>query len=118
MATEPVGADEIAARKAELIGGFSRSVETTAGLASALRSLVVTGRSPEGLKTRIAALEAVSPADVQRYAAAHLGAADRRIAVAGIAERFAAGLRATTPGLAVIPADELDFDRAGGLKRQ
>ena len=118
MAKEPVGADEIAARKAELIGSFSRSVETTAGLASALRGLVVTGRSPEGLKTRIPALEAVSPAEVQRYAAAHLGAADRRIAVAGIAERFAAGLRATTPGLAVIPADELDFDRSGGLKRE
>jgi zinc protease len=115
---EPVGSAELAARKAERIGGFSRSVETTAGLAAAIRGLVVTGRSPEELKTRIAALDAVSPADLQRYAAAHLGAAERHIAVAGVAARFAAGLQASAPGLAVIPADQLDFDRPGGLKRE
>ena len=33
----PVPADELASRKLSLIGGFSRSVETTAGLASAIR---------------------------------------------------------------------------------
>ena len=118
MMHEPLGAEEIAARKAELIGGFSRSVETTGGLASAIRGLVVTGRSPQGLKTRIESLDAVSAADVQRYAAAHLGAADRRIAVAGVADRFVEGLRAAVPGLVVIRADELDFDRATGLKRE
>ena len=48
-------------RKLSLIGGFSRSVETTAGLASAIRSLVASERSPAELKTRIAALEAVEP---------------------------------------------------------
>jgi zinc protease len=77
----PVPADELTSRKLSLIGGFSRSVETTAGLASAIRSLVASGRAPADLKTRIAALEAVEPADVQRYAATHFGAgrpADRR----------------------------------------
>ena len=33
LMTQPVGADELAARKTTLIGDFSRSVETTAGLA-------------------------------------------------------------------------------------
>ena len=41
LMAQPVGADELAARKTTLIGGFSRSVETTAGLAGAIRALVV-----------------------------------------------------------------------------
>ncbi len=114
----PVPADELAARKATLIGGFSRSVETTAGLASAIRGLVVTGRSPAELKTQIASLEAVSAEDVQRYAAANLGTAGRRIAVAGVASRFAPALEAQSPGLVTVRQDELDFERPAGLKRE
>jgi len=113
----PVPAEELASRKLSLIGGFSRSVETTAGLASAIRSLVASERSPADLKTRIAALEAVGPADVQRYAAAHFGAADRRLAVAGVAERFAGALRVAAPGLVVVGQQQLDLERAEGLKR-
>ncbi len=114
----PVPADELAARKATLIGGFSRSVETTAGLASAIRGLVVTGRSPAELKTQIATLEAVSAEDVQRYAAANLGPAGRRIAVAGVAARFAPALAAQAPGLVTVPQAELDLERPSGLKRE
>jgi zinc protease len=117
MMQAPVPAEELASRKLSLIGGFSRSVETTAGLASAIRSLVASERSPAELKTRIAALEAVGPADVQRYAAAHFGAADRRLAVAGVAERFAGALRAVAPGLVVVGQQQLDLERAEGLKR-
>ena len=117
MMQAPVPAEELASRKLSLIGGFSRSVETTAGLASAIRSLVASERSPAELKTRIAALEAVSPADVQRYAAAHFGAADRRLAVAGVAERFAGALKAGAPGLVVVGQQQLDLERAEGLRR-
>ena len=113
----PVPADELASRKLSLIGGFSRSVETTAGLASAIRSLVASERSPAELKTRIAALEAVEPAEVQRYAAAHFGAAGRRLAVAGVAERFVGALRSGAPGLVVVGQQQLDLERAEGLKR-
>ncbi|MEO8525396.1 MAG: pitrilysin family protein [Caldimonas sp.] len=118
MMQSPVSADELAARKATLIGGFSRSVETTAGLASAIRSLVVTGRSPAELKTQIASLDAVKAEEVQRYAAANLGVADRRIAVAGVSARFAAALRAEAPALVTVRQDELDFEQPQGLKRQ
>ena len=114
IAKEPAGAAEIDARKAGLIGGFSRSVETTAGLAATLRSLVVTGRSPQELKTRIPALESVNADDVQRYAAAHLNRDARRIAVVGVADRFVDGLKADAPAVAVIRADMLDFDRPLG----
>lgn len=110
-----VPAAELAARKATLLGNFSRSVETTAGLAAAIRALVVTGRSPSELKTRIAAIEAVGPVELQAYAAAHLGAHRRRFAIAGEASAFAAALRATRPQLLTVPQAALDLDRPESL---
>jgi zinc protease len=115
LATAPVGADELAARKATVIGDFSRSVETTAGLAAAVKGLIVAGRSPAELRTRIDALSAVSAEDVQRYAAAHLGQTGRRVVVAGAAARFAPAMREAQPGLVVVPSGRLDLDQGGGL---
>jgi zinc protease len=115
---EPIPAEELAARKLTLIGGFSRSVETTAGLATAIRSLVVANRSPSELKERIGQLEAVSAAEIQRYAAANLGSAKRRLAVAGEASAFGAALKASEPGLVIVGQDALDLERSDGLGRR
>ena len=117
LAAEPVGADELAARKTTLIGNFSRSVETTAGLASAVRGLVVANRPPAELKTRIESLEAVSSAAIQRYAAAHFGTARRRLAVAGEAGSFAAALRPLLPDAVTVDPAGLDLERTDGLVR-
>ena len=114
IATTPIDGAELAARKTTLIGGVSRSVETTSGLAAAIRTLVVAGRSPAELKTEIETIEAVGAVDVQAYAAAHFGRSDRRIAVAGVAERFAAALRAEVPSLVLVEPGALDLDRAAG----
>jgi zinc protease len=118
LVARPVGADELAARKLTLIGSFSRSVETTAGLAAAIRSLVVANRPPAELTTRIEALEAVSAADVQRYAAAHFGPAQRRIAVAGEAQVFGAALKEVLPSLVTVRQGALDLERPNGLARE
>jgi len=115
---EPIPAEELAARKLTLIGGFSRSVETTAGLATAIRTLVVANRSPLELKERIGQLEAVSAAEIQRYAAANLGSAKRRLAVAGEASAFGAALKASEPGLVTVGQDALDLERSDGLGRR
>jgi zinc protease len=114
----PVAAEELAARKLTLIGAFSRSVETTAGLAGAIRGLVVGNRPPAELKTRIESLEAVGPADVQRYAAAQLSPANRRVAVAGDAALFGTTLKEALPGLVTVRQDALDLERADGLSRK
>jgi len=118
LMNEPIPVDELAARKLTLIGGFSRSVETTAGLATAIRALVVANRSPAELKERIGQLEAVTAADIQRYAAANLGAANRRLAIAGEASAFGAALAASQPGLVTVGQDALDLERADGLSRR
>ena len=90
----PVPAAELAARKAGLIGTFGRSVETTAGLANALRSLVVAGLPVAELPGRIEALSAVTAEALQDFAAAHLGASGQRVVVAGESAEFAAPLQA------------------------
>jgi zinc protease len=95
----PVPADELAARKATLIGNLSRSVETTAGLAGQVAALVTAGLPPDALRGRIAALSAVDGAAVQRYARQHFGAEQRRAVVAGDAAQFEPALRAVVPGL-------------------
>ncbi len=117
LSAAPVPADELRARKATLIGGFSRSVETTAGLEAVVASLVVAGLPTAELGRRIAELEAVTPADVQAYAAANLGAAGRRVVVAGEADRFEAALKQMAPGAVRLPATALDLEAAGGLTR-
>lgn len=111
LAAAPVPEDELAARKATLIGGFSRSVETTDGLASVLAALVVSGRPVANLTTRITTLSAVDAAAVQAYARSHFDAANRRIAVAGDKRAFEAALKATVKdGQALsVNASELDL---------
>lgn len=115
LAATPVAEGELAARKATLIGDFGRSVETTAGLGAAVKALIVAGLPPADLRTRSDALAAVNAADVQRYAATHLGTANRRVVVAGDAARFAEALRASTSNLTVVPAAKLDLDIGSGL---
>ena len=113
LMAERVDPDELAARKAALIGDFSRSVETTSGLAAAVAGLVVAGLPIAELQTRIETLATIDADQVQRYAAAHLGRDLRRIVVAGEAARFVDALRARAARVAVVKAADLDLERDG-----
>lgn len=121
LVAEPVPADELRARKATLIGRFSRSVETTAGLAAAVRSLVVLGLPPAALTSRIGAYEAVDATQVQRYAARTLAPERRRLAIAGEAAAFAPalqGLQGARGPVETVPLDRLDLTRPDALVRR
>ena len=111
----PVPDEELAARKAALIGGFGRSIETTAGLGNAMRSLVVAGLPVRELRGRIAALTAVTADAVQRFAASHLAAGGRRVVVAGEGAEFGAALQAQAPALVTVKQGALDLERDDGL---
>jgi len=108
---EPVPTAELDARKATLIGVFSRSVETTAGLGRTIEDFIALGRSPAELTTLIDRLSTVDSDEVQRFARARYTLSARRIAVAGDAGKFEAGLRTTVPNLVSIKQSELDLDR-------
>ena len=115
IASTPVGEAELTARKATLIGDFSRGVETTAGLAATVKSLIVAGLPSAELTHRIDAITAVSAADVQRFAAAHLGAEKRRFVVAGESARFAEALKAGGAEFISVPAGALNLERGDAL---
>ena len=119
MAT-PVRADELAARKATLIGDYSRSLETTQGLGAQVAALVVAGLPTIELTQRIEQLTRVGAPDVQQFAARYLGRAQRRIVVAGEASEFEPALKAIAElagRTIVIQQDELDLESGQAAKR-
>ena len=111
LVDEAVPPAELEARKATLIGVFSRSVETTAGLGTTIADLVALGRSPDELPTLIDRLSAVDSGALQRFAKARYTRAGRRVVVAGDASRFEAGLRTVTPDLVTIRQSDLDLEK-------
>jgi zinc protease len=111
MIDTPVPAPELDARKATLIGTFSRSVETTEGLALQIGGLVARGRSPAELSTRIERLSGVDAEAVQRFARDNYATASRRVVVAGNASQFEAAIEAAVPGATSIKQADVDLDR-------
>ena len=104
----PVAADELSARKATLVGGYGRSLETTAGLAAQVGDLAVYGVDLAEIGRYIQRVQAVTPAQVQAYARTHLGNA--RVVVVGDAAQFADALKKAHPGVQVLSSDAIDLD--------
>jgi zinc protease len=117
LAQAPSTAEELAARKSVLIGGYGRQLATTDGLAGILGGLAVYNLPLSEVQAYTGKVEAVGAADVQRFAAEVLDPAQASVIVAGDAKLFPAPL----PGAEVIPLDQLDLDsptlRKGGSLR-
>lgn len=111
LADAPPTADELAARQATLVGGFSRRLETTAGLASVLASQWAAGRPLADLAAHVPQLLAVSPAQVQDFARRHWPAAALRAVVVGDLAATGDALAATVPaGPAALRLRMADLD--------
>jgi zinc protease len=110
IALEPVGADELTARKSVLIGGYGRQLATTDGLAGILGSLALYGIPLSEVQAYTGKVEAVTAADVQRFAAEVMNPAQASVIVAGDTKLFGAGMQTALPGAEVIPLDQLDLD--------
>ena len=101
---------ELTARKAVLIGGFGRSVETTAGLAGQISTLALYGLPPERLGTYVADVSAVTPEQARAAAARYFDPDRADVVIAGDAQHFYTGLRRLRPNAERIPASELNLD--------
>jgi zinc protease len=110
-----VPTEELEARKASLIGSFSRSLETTQGLADGVASLAISGLPVGELTQHIARLQAIGPADVQGFAARHFEHGNRRVAVAGVASEFEPALKQAGP-LLTIEQRAFDLDASAPPK--
>lgn len=110
LGATPVPAAELAARKATLAGGYGRSLETTAGLAGQVADLATYGVDLAEVGRYIERVQAVTPAQVQAYAARHLGADGTRVVVVGDASLFGTELAKAYPQATTLAYDRLDLD--------
>jgi len=105
-----VPASELDARKAVLIGGFGRAIETTDGIADIVGDHVMQGVPMSEIGRYAAQIEGVDPTAVQSAAAALLDPKVASIVVVGDAKAFIAPLRQLYPNVEVIPEAALNLD--------
>jgi zinc protease len=124
LSNEAVAESELTPRKAGLIGGFGRSLETTEGLVGQVASLALYGLSLDEINRYITSVQAVTPAQIQKFAGSRLGVKDASIIIVGDAKDFIEPLRKQFPNIEVIKRDELDLNTAtlhktpGGAAKQ
>ena len=112
LSSEPVAEAELTTRKATLIGGFGRALETTEGLVGQVASLALYGLDLGETNHYIASVQAVTPAQIQQFAGSRLGVRDADIIIVGDAKDFIEPLRKQFPNVEVIKRDELDLNSA------
>lgn len=105
-----VSKDELAARKATLIGGYGRSLETTAGLADQVANLAIYGVKLEQIGQYIQRVQAVTPKQIETYAHKHLDGKSSKVVVVGDASQFAATIRKAHSQAALLESTALDLD--------
>jgi zinc protease len=111
LGTSPLPDDELAARKASLVGGYGRSAATSAGLAEVLGRYATLGVDLSEVQSFTGKLEQVTAAATRRAAHELADPARTSLIIAGDAKLFLPDLRKRYPNLVVIPAAKLDPSR-------
>ena len=112
----PAGADEILARRTSLLGSMASGLETMGGLVRGIALNTFAGLPLDALTSAPAALSAVEPAAVTRFAAAGL-ATPPSIVLVGDSSKFIDAVRKAHPGVLFVKATDLDLT-SSGLARQ
>jgi zinc protease len=110
LAGKPATAEELTARKSNLVGSFGRRLATSGGLAGILGNLALNDVPLDEITRYTAKVEAVSPAQVQAFAARVMDPARASVIVAGDAKTFGPELKSRRPDIEVISVDKLDLD--------
>jgi zinc protease len=112
LGSAPIPANELDARKAVLIGGFGRSVETTGGLAGQLSALAQFGLPLDKLQSYSADVGAVTAEQAANAAKTYFDPAKASLIVVGDAQQFWNSLRSKRAGFEKIGIDKLNLDSA------
>jgi zinc protease len=112
LGASTIPAEELASRKAVLIGDFGRSVETVGGLAGQLSELAQFGLPLEKLQTYGRDVESVTAEQATAAAKAHFDPGAASLVVVGDAAQFGAQLKGKYPKLETIGIDMLNLDSA------
>jgi zinc protease len=116
LSNEPVADTELTPRKAVLIGGFGRTLETTEGIVGQIASLALYGLNLGEINNYITNVQAVTAPQIQKFAGSRLGVADSNIVIVGDAKDFIEPLRKQFPNVEIIKRNELDLN-AGSLHK-
>jgi zinc protease len=116
LSSEPVADTELTPRKAVLIGGFGRTLETTEGIVGQIASLALYGLNLGEINNYITNVQAVTAPQIQKFAGSRLGVADSNIVIVGDAKDFIEPLRKQFPNVEIIKRNELDLN-AGSLHK-
>jgi zinc protease len=112
VAAAPPTADELAARKASLVGDYGRALGTTAGLAADLGDLALYGLDLNEIGAYTGKVQAVTGAEAQGFAAQVLTPDHASVIIAGDPDGFLAPLKADYPNLELIPIGAFDPENA------
>jgi zinc protease len=107
----PAGAGEVLVRRTSLLGGMANGIETIGGLVRNVAANAFAGLPLDALSTAPAALSAVEPAAVTRFASAAFSAAPA-IVLVGDASKFIDAVRKAHPDVLVVKAADLDLTSA------
>jgi zinc protease len=118
LSSAPPADLELTPRKAVLIGGFSRNLETAAGLVAQVGSLALYGMSLDEINHYINNVQSITTADIQKFAGTRLDAKTSNIIIVGNAKAFLPELQKKYPNVEVIPVAELDLNTALLRKKQ
>lgn len=112
LGAEPVPEAEFTARKAVLVGGFQRELETNGGYVKRVADFVVHEQPVDSFAPAIEKIEKVKPPEVQAFAQKELAPDSMTVLVVGKGGETEKSLRNVLPKLRVIPQAKLDLDSA------
>ncbi|WP_297800972.1 pitrilysin family protein [uncultured Brevundimonas sp.] len=112
MSQSPASEAELGPRRAIMIGGFGRSIESVSGLGSLVAELAAYDLPLSELAVYADRVKAVTPQDIQAAFAARIPADRANVVVVGDASMFLDDLRAKYPNVEVIDAKDLNLDSA------
>jgi zinc protease len=118
LASSPPADVELLPRKAVVIGNFSRNLETASGLVGQVGSLALYGMGLDEINRYINNVQAISTADIQKFAGTRLDAKTANIIIVGNAKLFLPELQKKYSNVEVIPIGDLDLNTALLRKKQ
>jgi len=113
LATGDVAETELKPRKATVVGGFARGLETNSGVVGQVGSLALYGLSFDEINKFVGNVEAIKSADVKKFAADTLSTDSTSLIIVGDSKKFLPALQKQFSQIEVIPVGELDLNSAG-----
>jgi len=109
LAGAPPDERELTTRKASMLGGWNRSIETSDGLIGALAEFALYGIALDELQRYSDSVLAIGADDVRRFAGAHV-IPDPTIVLVGDTGSYAGELGTFADEVRIIPAADLDLE--------